>query len=126
MKRSLIFALALIVASCATLSPKAPSNLTPQVTAKFYATYAIKDLDVIRDLAADANKTTPPIISNATLLVVVNWHEAVVRVVHAAPDGWKAAVLAGLDQLKVLLPANDYAKFKAAIDAARTFTLEVQ
>jgi hypothetical protein len=125
MKR-LILALALSLSFGCALHPSAPPNLTPQVTAKFYATYAIKDLDVIRDFANDAARTTPPIISKATLLVIVNWHEATVKVIHAAPDGWKAAAAAGLDELKTLLAPADYAKFKAAIDAAKAYISEVQ
>lgn len=96
------------------------------MTAKFYATYAIKDLDVIRDFANDAARTTPPIISKATLLVIVNWHESTVTIIHAAPDGWKAAAAAGLHELKTLLAPADYATFKAAIDAAQTYIAEVR
>lgn len=127
MKRMIAAAtLSLTLACGGALTPKAPSNLTPQVTAKFYATYIIKDIDIIRDFADDASKTTPPVVSAATLKVVVNWHEALVTVVHASPEGWRTSVAAGLDQLEGLLPPADAAKFKAYIDASRLLIKELQ
>lgn len=125
MKRVLLILLLTGAVGCKALAPTAPPNLTPQVTAKFYATYAIKDLDVIRDFANDANKTTPPIISKATLLTIVDWHESVVNVIHATPDGWKAAVLAGLDEIKTKLSPTDYAHIKPYIDGARVAVTEM-
>lgn len=119
-------ALSMTLGCGGALTPKAPPNLTPQVTAKFYATYIIKDLDIIRDFADDANKTVPPVVSNATLKVVVTWHEALVTVIHASPDGWRTAVDAGLTQLEGLLPPADAAKFKAYIDATRVLVRELQ
>lgn len=127
-KKLPVVLLALVLCSgsaCKALAPQAPPNLTPQVTAQFYATYAIKDLDVIRDFAVDANKTTPPILSKATLLIIVNWHESLVTVIHATPAGWKAAVLAGLDELKGKLSADDYAKIKPYVDSARIVVMEI-
>ena len=100
------------------LTPKAPPNLPPVVEAKFYATYAIKDLDVIRDFANDASQTTPPIISKATLLIVVDWHESLVKLIHAAPDGWKRAALVGIGELMGKLSAADQKAFKPYIDGA--------
>lgn len=130
MMRRTFLALALLVtfSGCGAtpLTPKAPPNLTPQVAAKFYATYIIKDLDILRDFADDANKTVPPVVSNATLKVVVDWHERVVNVIHASPDGWRAAVNAGLNELQGLLPPADAAKFQAYIDATRVLVKELQ
>jgi hypothetical protein len=111
--------------SCSTLAPAPPANLTPQVTAAWYATYAIKDLDVIRDFANDASNTTPPVISKPVMLKVVDWHESLVKVIHASPAGWKAAASAGLTELQdTILSPVDAAKFKAVIDAARTYLQE--
>ena len=124
MKRVTLLVAALLVSSCSALAPKAPPNLTPQVTAKFYATYAMKDLDVVRDFANDASKTTPPLISKATLLLIVNWHETVVRTIHAAPAGWKAATLAALDELPRRLAPSDAATLRPYLEAAKTFAKE--
>ena len=125
MKR-FVLVLALWFVACGTdLAPKAPPNLPPGVTAQFYATYAIKDLDVIRDFAVDANKTTPPLIANATLLKVVDWHESLIKIIHASPAGWKAALFAGLSELQGKLTAEEYARLKPYIDSARVLVQEV-
>lgn len=126
MKRFMLILALLVLPSCgSTLQPKAPPNLTPQVTAEFYATYAIKDLDVVRDFANDASKTTPPIVGKATLLVVVNWHESIVNVIHASPGGWKPAVLASLTELEGKLSAAERSTFKPYIDGARVTVQEL-
>lgn len=125
--RVLVLALVLFVPACGTdLAPKAPAGVTPQVAAKFYATYAQKDLDVIRDAANDMANTTPPIITGQTLLVIVDWHEALAKVVHEAPSGWQATVLTGLEELRKKLAPSDAAKFKPYIDAAKTFIQEAK
>lgn len=120
MKKLLPFVLAIALSGCV----QAPPNLTPQITAQFYATQTIKYLDAVRDFADDAHKTTPPVISTATLLVVVNWHESIAKTLHAAPAGWRAAALAGLDELNGKLSAADAVKFKPVIDAARIYIQE--
>ncbi len=119
-----IFAIALLFAapSCA----KAPPNITPQATAEYYATQAVKILDGVRDAAQIANQTAPPLLSDAALLKVVDWHEALVKTLHAAPGGWKATALTGLDQVQNLLPAADWSRIKPAVDAAKLFLQEIQ
>ena len=98
MKRLLLpfaFVLSLICApgSCA----KAPPTLSPAGTAAFHALQVGHALDIVRDVANDANRQTPPLISNTALLKIVNWHEAAVRTIVAVPSGWKPTVLAGLE-----------------------------
>ncbi len=125
MKRLIALLPLLFILGCGSdLAPKAPAGLTPQVEAKFYATYVIKDLDVIRDVANDMANTVPPIISKATLLDVVNWHQPLVTVIHATPAGWQATALSGLDALEAKLSPTDKVKFHAYIEAARTFAKE--
>lgn len=119
-----VTALVVLASACSTLAPKPPPNLTPQVQAQFYATYIIKDFDVIRDFADDASKTVPPIISRETLLTIVDWHSSVVKVIHASPGGWRSAAAVGLDQLKVRLAPSDYQKFRPYVAAARAFIQE--
>lgn len=116
---------ALLSIGCARLAPVPPPNLPPDVAAKFYATYAIKDLDAIRDFANDAASTNPPVISVKTLLAIVDWHERAVTLVHAVPGGWKATVLQALEDLKSL-PANDYARIAPLIAATKAYLMELQ
>lgn len=125
MKR-LVLIVALLTAGCGVLAPKAPPNLPPAVTAQFYATYAIKDLDAIRDFAADINRVAPEAVSNATLLKIVNWHESLITVIHRLPSGWKAATVAGLNELRHILTDVEYVRFKPYVEAVRTFVSEVQ
>lgn len=112
-----------VVAICASCV-KAPASYTPKVAAQFYATQTIHYLDDVRDFADAGNKTTPPVVSDAALHVVVDWHESIAKVLHAAPEGWRAAALAGLDELRAKLPAADVAHFKPVIDAAKTYIQE--
>ena len=121
MKKLLLIGLLLTLPACT----KAPPNLTPQVQAQFYATQGIKDLDVIRDFAVGASQTTPPLITKATLLQVVNWHEDLVKAIHVAPNGWKTTASAGLDALSSRLSSADAARFKPYIDAARLLFQEL-
>lgn len=127
--RSLALTLVLaFTVGCAgsSLAPKAPANLTPQVTAAFYATYAIKDLAVVRDFVGDAAQAKVGLISKETALKVINWHEALITAIHASPGGWKVTVNAALTQLPNLIPAADYAKVKPFLSAVTTFISEVQ
>ena len=126
MKKRLIVIVALLASTgCGTvLLPKAPPNLTPEVTAQFYSTSIMQDLDKIRDFAASMARAN--VISKATALAIVDWHEELVALIHASPGGWKAIAAKGLNDLPSRLPPADVAKFKAYIDAARTFIQEVQ
>jgi hypothetical protein len=90
---------------CALLSgapscTNAPPTLSPAGTAAYQATRVVKALDVLRDAAIDANAQTPPLISTPNTRKVVNFHEAAVKTIGAAPGGWKPTVVAGLEQLQ--------------------------
>jgi hypothetical protein len=116
---------AMLAVACGTvLAPRAPSGLSQADVARFYGTQIIKDLDLIRDFADDGSKTTPPLVSGKTDAIVAKWHKALVTDIHAAPGGWKALTLTGLDQLKTLVPPNDYARFAPYVALARTLVKE--
>ncbi len=106
MKRLLLIALLCstpMLAAC----PKAPPNVTPVGQAAITATHVIQALDVIRDLAVSLNAQQPPVLSTAVTTKIVTFHESAVKVILAAPSGWKQTVLAGLDQLQTdLVPAD--------------------
>jgi hypothetical protein len=97
-------ALALTLAGCAP----PPPTLSPAGQAAVIGKQVIQALDVLRDFAISANAQTPPLLSTANTRKIIDYHESAVKVIEAAPSGWKATVLAGLDQLKVDLPPADW------------------
>ena len=99
-----LFACALLAAS-ACAPP--PPNLSPQAVSAFNNLRVQKALDIIRDTARDAAAQTPPVIPQATANRVNDWHEAAIKVIHAAGSGWQAAVSTSLDELQKNLPAAD-------------------
>lgn len=116
-----LFALLFMPGSCA----KAPPTLSPAGTAAFHALEVGHALDIVRDVANDANMQTPPLISNAALLKIVNWHEAAVRTIVAVPGGWKLTVLAGLDQLQHEVPPAEWQRIAIYVALLRTVINEV-
>lgn len=86
---------------------KAPANLTPNATAAFYGTQVIKNLDRFRDVVIDGNKSTPALFSTETTRKVVVYHKAAITIVHDAPNGWKAGVQSGLQQLSLALAPEE-------------------
>ena len=125
-KRSLLaFACVLALLGSPGSCAKAPPTLSPAGTAAFHALQVGRTLDIVRDVANDANQQTPPLVSNASLLKIVNWHEAAVRTIQAAPGGWKPTVLAGLDQLQREIPAAEWSRIAIYVALLRTVIAEV-
>lgn len=116
---------ALSLPACATVAPKPPPGITAEATRSFYAMYAIKDADYVRDFVANGHNATPPMFSAKTALAVVNWHETTVDVIHAAKTGWREAALQGIDDLKKVLPPDDYARAKPYLDLAKIGIQEI-
>lgn len=112
-QRSLRFAivgamLALSIIAFTTDCAKAPPTVTtPQGIVAFQNLQVQKALDQVRDIAVDANATTPPVLSTDTTRKVVTWHKAAITTLHARTNGWQAALLTGLDELTKGLPAKD-------------------
>jgi hypothetical protein len=101
--RTLILILCLsVVPACAN---HVPPTLSPAATVAFQNTQVQKALDLIRDVAHDANATVPPVLSTATTRQVTLWHQSAITVLHARGAGWQAAVTASLDELSTHLPA---------------------
>ena len=112
-----------LLASGAVGCAKAPPELSPQGVAAFNALRVGHALDIIRDTAIDAE--AQHLISTDDTRKIVDWHSAAVRTIVAVPDGWKATVLAGLDQLKTdLLPAT-WARIRIYVDLFLAVVQEV-
>ena len=108
-----LLCLGLLLSSCAP----APPNLTPAASFAWKQHEIQKDLDIIRDLAIDANAQQPPILSTETTRKIVLWHEMAIQLVHDAPLGWKATLLTSLGQLSKALTPAEYQVIAPYVDA---------
>lgn len=119
-----VVALGATMPTMSACAKKAP-NLTPAGQAAVVATRVVRALDVLRDTAVDASKTTPPLISPAAAQRVVVFHQAMVQTISAVPNGWQSTVLAGLTQLKDAIPAHDYQQIAPYVDLLRALIAEL-
>jgi hypothetical protein len=95
--------IALAAGGCAQ---NAPPNLTPTAQTAFLDHRVQKGLDVIRDVAVDANNQIPPLVSTQTTRQIVRFHRLAIVTIHAGP-GWKAQVTAGLNAALVGAGPNE-------------------
>jgi hypothetical protein len=100
---ALLLAIALPVAGCAK---KAPAT-SPAALSAVKATEVVHALDVVRDVAQTLSNEQPAIISAKSFQAVLTAHAAIVAVIGAAPNGWKATADAVLVQLQKDLPPAD-------------------
>jgi hypothetical protein len=103
---ALVVTLTVISSGCG-LTTAPPPNLTPAAQTAFHSQQAQNVLDQIRDIAQDASKTVPPVVSRASAIKITDWHRAAITIVHEAGSGWPTAVVASLTEvLKSLSPAE--------------------
>lgn len=124
MKKLLLLALLLTVVGLPACA-KAPPTLSPAGVSAFNALRVGHALDLIRDTAADASHQNPPLITRASLLKIVDWHEAAVKTIVAVPGGWKPTVLASLDALKGTIPDAEWSKIALYVSLLKTVIAEV-
>jgi hypothetical protein len=105
-----VMVMALSALSCA----HNPPPLSPAGTTAFQNQQIQRALDAIRDVAIEANATTPPLLATGTARQVVEWHQTVLVILHARSSGWQAAVLTTIDELQKQLPPQ-------AIDVLRPY-----
>jgi hypothetical protein len=100
----LLLALTLVVApTCA----KAPPNLSPQGVTDWNTLQIGHDLDLIRDIVDAGAKQTVPVFTRDVDVKVATWHKAAVTTLASRADGWKTALMTGLDQLLASLSQTD-------------------
>ena len=87
-------------------------NLSVQGKASYQSTKVVKSLDLLRDIVAEGEKQTPKVFSPDTVLKVVAYHRQVVRTIATVPDGWKAIAVQGLADLRIAIPADQWAKMQ--------------
>lgn len=115
----------LLLSLCAACGPKSPPqtdptrNLSAQGKAAFQANKILKALDVLRDVAVEAEKQTPKLLSPSSALKVIAYHKQVASLMGAIPDGWKGIALAGLDTLKQNLSPAEWNQVQPFIELVR-------
>ena len=78
---------------------KAPPELSPVGTQAFHKTRVIKALDLLRDVAIDAEAQSPKVFSTADTRKVVLYHQSALKIIQATDAGWQAAVGTSLDEV---------------------------
>lgn len=111
----------LLTPSCAS----APPNLSSRGQAAFQAHRVVKALDALRDVAIDANKQTPPLVSTDITRRVVLMHRGALTAIDQQPVGWQASVVAGLDGLDAALTADERRQLGPFVFLAKTLIGEV-
>lgn len=106
-----VFAVATALASFTSTTAcgaHAPANLSPTGTRAWYGTQIIKGLDLLRDVAVDANAQQPPLLSEASTRRIVQYHAAALDTIrNATTANWAGMVETGLTQAMNSLPAPD-------------------
>lgn len=116
---------ALFVAVALVSCAKAPPNLTPIAAQNWKQHEVQKDLDLVRDLAHDANAQVPPIVSENATRIITRWHETAITLVHNAPAGWKQTLLASLNDLKKNIPIDEYRVIERYVQLAIVAVQEI-
>lgn len=124
-RQMLSLALCLIVVGLPGCAQHAPPNLSPAGVVAWQGTKVIKALDVIRDIAVDAEATTPPLLAHATMLKVVAWHKAAITTAHAASEGWVGTIKTSLATTQALLSPPERQQLGPYFALAETLLNEV-
>lgn len=110
MKRICIaLALTLSFVACGATPPPNTSptrNLSAAGVAAFQSTKVVKALDVLRDVAVEAEKQH--LLSTDTTRQVVTYHLSAVKTIGAVPSGWQTIVSTGLAELPKHIPAAEW------------------
>src|SRR5678809_1817092 len=108
-----------LLSGCAPVPP--PANNTPrspEATTAWKQHEIQKSLDLIRDIAIDANEMVPPVLTTDATRYVVKFHSVAIQLVHDQPNGWQAGVMQGLRELSQLLDTSDYAVMASYVSLA--------
>jgi hypothetical protein len=132
MRRSLSYALlafTFLFVSCGGNTPPQSDptrNLSAPGKAAYQATKVVKALDVLRDIAVDAERQTPKLLSTDNTRKVVRYHESAVKAIGAVPGGWKPLVQSGLDELSKQIPPGEWAQLEPFAKLVFAVLQEVQ
>lgn len=84
-----------------------PPNLTPQAQTAFNKTKAIKTLDLVRDIAIDANAQSSALMTVDDTRKVVTFHQSSLKIIQASDAGWSQIVVTSLQELLKNLPPSE-------------------
>jgi hypothetical protein len=115
----LLFVFCLSFVSCAS----APPSLTPTGVTAFNARRVVKSLDLVRDVAIDAEANH--VLSTDTTRRVVVFHRSSLQTIRAVPNGWKSVVLAGLEEVPKNLSDKERMVIAPYLALTKTLILEV-
>jgi len=96
-----VLALALGAPACAG---NMPLNLNPQATIAYQNKQIVGVLDLIRDVAIDANDQDPPLLDTDTTRKVVLYHQSALRILDSRVNGWQEALAIGINEVVRNLP----------------------
>lgn len=97
-----VLLLVLAIFSCA------PKGLTPEAQKVFVAISIVDGLQALQSAAIDANKLQ--LVSDADSVQIVKYTRAAGIAVSQAPDGWRATVISGWDELQKTIPMDRVSK----------------
>jgi len=103
---------------------KAPPTLSPVGVTAFQNLQIAKALDTVRDIAVDANATTPPVLSTSTTRSIVTWHKGALQVLNARSAGWPTTIATSLDAVVGNLPAKERDTLAPYVTLAKTILQE--
>jgi hypothetical protein len=130
-RSQLILALAVtaMLMGCGSSNPPPATsptvNLSATGKAAYQATKVVKALDVLRDIAIDAEAQSPKLMSTESTRKVVRYHAATVKTIGAVPTGWKSVADEGLTQLQKEIPAAEWAQIEPFVRLVRVLFQEV-
>jgi len=108
-------------AACA----KAPPTLSPTGQREFYATRAIKVLDIPRDFVIDGEAAG--VVSTDDARTIVLWHKSAVQVASVSGANWQTVVATTLDEaVKNLKKQATRDKLAPYVSLVKAVLLEVQ
>ena len=122
MRLRLLFFVAFLASTCA----HTPPSLSPPAQIAWQQHEIQKDLDMIRDIAQDANAQHPPLISTPATRQITLWHKTAITLVHDAPAGWRVTVMAGLEALRTNLAPNEYRIIAPYVGVAQLILKNIQ
>lgn len=97
-----------LISSCASIpSLSTPSSLSAGGRRDFQIQRIVKALDLLRDTAVSAAAQEPPLVAFDTRQQIVRYHQSAVRLIAAGLSGWKASVLAGLEDAVANVPTDE-------------------
>jgi hypothetical protein len=96
-----------------------PPTIGPQGVIAFQNIQIQKPLDLARDIAIEANATTPPLMREDVTRKIVLWHKSALTVLHTRNGDWKVTLAASMDEVLKNLNAQESSVLKPYFDLVK-------